>query len=184
VQTLSMVIGITNRRGNRARARVSSRNANRIIVGYLGGCYPAVSHPLHAARGDGNFFSASVEVRTLTIYRTETADLLTHFAVPRDIRGKATPATLFIRADPTRHSESLYNPDANLIYLVRDPIDRLRSHFVPVTADGDRPRRLLARSPVLTNCLYEMQSIANVSRSALRSSSVHANRHANTTASL
>lgn len=66
-------------------------------------------------------------------YRSHFADMAT------PIRGEATPA---YSAHP-HHPEVAERmhatiPDARLLYIVRDPIDRIVSHYVQQRADGDR----------------------------------------------
>jgi hypothetical protein len=62
-----------------------------------------------------------------------------HFEMPERVRGEASPAyTAFaFHPDVPRRIHELV-PDARLIYLVRDPIERVLSHWVQVRADGDR----------------------------------------------
>jgi hypothetical protein len=60
-----------------------------------------------------------------------------HFDADKPVRGESTPAyTMWPHRDhvPERASELI--PDARLIYMVRDPIDRLASHWRQRIADG------------------------------------------------
>lgn len=68
-----------------------------------------------------------------------------HFDVPERIRGEATPAYSahpFHSGVPGGIHERIR--DVKLIYLVRDPIDRVVAHWVQARVDGDR-RSLAAR---------------------------------------
>jgi hypothetical protein len=61
-----------------------------------------------------------------------------HFETDLPVRGEATPAYSaypFHRHVPERMHELV--PDAKLIYIVRDPIERIVSHWVQRRADGD-----------------------------------------------
>jgi len=61
-----------------------------------------------------------------------------HFDAASPIRGEATPAYTHhphVRDVPARINELV--PGAKLIYLVRDPIERLLAHWVQKRADGD-----------------------------------------------
>ena len=62
-----------------------------------------------------------------------------HFNVPHRVRGEATAAyTAYpVLPDVPRRMASVI-PDAQLIYIVRDPIERIRSHYMQVRSDGDR----------------------------------------------
>jgi len=61
-----------------------------------------------------------------------------HFDVPTAVRGEATPAYSWwpLMPDVPSRVHSLV-PDVKLIYLVRDPVERIRSHWVQKRADGD-----------------------------------------------
>jgi hypothetical protein len=72
-------------------------------------------------------------------WRERRAWYESHFDVPEPVRGEATPgysAFAFYRDVPQRIHEVV--PNARLIYLVRDPIERIVSHWVQRRADGDR----------------------------------------------
>lgn len=61
-----------------------------------------------------------------------------HFEVAEPVRGEATPAYSQFSYHPNvprRISELV--PDVRLIYLVRDPVERILSHWVQLRADGD-----------------------------------------------
>ena len=62
-----------------------------------------------------------------------------HFSVPAEVRGEATPAysAYPVLPDVPRRIASVI-PDAKLIYLVRDPIERILSQYAQVRSDGDR----------------------------------------------
>ena len=84
-------------------------------------------HPLKAMR----FFWADD-------WRERQAWYESHFDVPEPVRGEATPAyTAFAHHPgvPERMHELI--PEAKLIYLVRDPIERVLSHWVQRRADLD-----------------------------------------------
>jgi hypothetical protein len=71
-------------------------------------------------------------------WRERMAWYESHFDVGSPIRGEATPAYSaypFHDHVPERMHELV--PEAKLIYLVRDPIDRICSHWVQRRADGD-----------------------------------------------
>lgn len=61
-----------------------------------------------------------------------------HFDVPHQVRGEATPAYSAHPFHP-HVAERVYAtvPGAKLIYLVRDPIDRIVAHYVQLRVDGD-----------------------------------------------
>lgn len=60
-----------------------------------------------------------------------------HFDVPEPVRGEASPAysAFAYHPDVPRRIHELI-PDVRLIYLVRDPIERIVSHWVQLRADG------------------------------------------------
>jgi Sulfotransferase domain len=60
-----------------------------------------------------------------------------HFDVSEPVRGEASPAysAFAYHPDVPRRIHELI-PDARLIYLVRDPIERIVSHWVQLRADG------------------------------------------------
>jgi hypothetical protein len=62
-----------------------------------------------------------------------------HFEVGEPVRGEATPAYSAhpYHAGVPERIRSLV-PDVKLVYLVRDPIDRIVSHWVQQRVDGDR----------------------------------------------
>jgi hypothetical protein len=62
-----------------------------------------------------------------------------HFEVSEPIRGEVTPAyaAYAFKPDVPRRIHSVI-PDARLIYLVRDPIARISSHYVQMRSDGNR----------------------------------------------
>ena len=72
-------------------------------------------------------------------WREQMAWYESHFDVATPVRGEATPAysqhPYHPDVAPRIHSVV---PDARLIYLVRDPIDRLVAHYVQQRVDGDR----------------------------------------------
>jgi hypothetical protein len=61
-----------------------------------------------------------------------------HFEVSEPIRGDVTPAyaAYAFKPDVPRRIHSVI-PDARLIYLVRDPIARISSHYVQMRSDSD-----------------------------------------------
>ncbi len=72
-------------------------------------------------------------------WRERRAWYESHFETALPVRGEATPAYSAYphrRDVPERIHELV--PDARLIYLVRDPIDRVLSHWVQRRADYDR----------------------------------------------
>lgn len=71
-------------------------------------------------------------------WRDRRAWYESHFETEHSVRGEATPAYsafAFHPGVPERIHELV--PDAKLIYLVRDPIDRIISHWVQCRADAD-----------------------------------------------
>jgi hypothetical protein len=72
-------------------------------------------------------------------WRQRQAWYESHFPAGTPVRGEATPAYTAYPSHPhvpERMHELI--PEAKLIYLVRDPIDRILSHWVQRRADGDR----------------------------------------------
>lgn len=82
-----------------------------------------------------NFFTPQVSARRdETWYRA-------HFPVGAPMIGESSPSYTvhpFVRGVPERAAALI--PDARLIYLVRDPIERLRSHYVHRVAAGQEDR--------------------------------------------
>ena len=71
-------------------------------------------------------------------WRERRAWYESHFDAGSPIRGEATPAYTHypqVRGVPSRIKELV--PEAKLIYLVRDPIERVLAHWVQKRADGD-----------------------------------------------
>lgn len=71
-------------------------------------------------------------------WREHRAWYESHFDARAPIRGEATPAYTHypqVRGVPSRIRELV--PEARLIYLVRDPFERLLAHWVQKRADGD-----------------------------------------------
>ena len=130
----------------RTRPQTTDRDVlpNLIIIGaakagttslhsYLG------AHPdvLMAAPAD----SPTKEMRYFwqSDWRERRAWYESHFETDLPVRGEATPAYTaypFHSGVPERMHELV--PDAKLIYLVRDPIDRVLSHWVQRREDADR----------------------------------------------
>lgn len=71
-------------------------------------------------------------------WRERRAWYESHFETATLVRGEATPAYTAHPSHP-HVPERMYElvPDAKLVYLVRDPIDRIASHWVQRRADGD-----------------------------------------------
>ena len=88
-----------------------------------------------------------------------------NFRGPQKLLGEASPNyTAYPINEGVAERMARVNPDLKLIYLVRDPIDRMISHYAHNYASGAESRRLpdafmpLDRSnPYLCRSLYQMQ---------------------------
>lgn len=90
---------------------------------------PAMNGP-----GDKRTNEAAGAVYTLDAYRQLFADATTEAAV-----GEASPNYLYSPTAPERIREHL--PDARLIAILRNPVDRAYSHFLHLVRSGREPLR-------------------------------------------
>lgn len=120
----------------------SAKSGTTSLHHYLG-CHPEIS--MAAPRESGRlvdndaggkemrFFWRDDWRERMDWYRSHFVDMVT------PVRGEATPA---YSAYPfhSEVAERIYSvvPDIRLLYIVRDPIDRIIAHYVQQRADGDR----------------------------------------------
>ncbi|UUY06362.1 sulfotransferase [Svornostia abyssi] len=103
--------------------------------------HPEVSmaRPRSAVRGTNDDAPKEMRFFWRADWRENLAWYAAHFDPGSPVRGEATPAYAacpFHWGVPERIAEVA--PDARLVYLVRDPIDRLMAHWVQARVDGLR----------------------------------------------
>lgn len=118
----------------------AAKCATTSLHGYLD-AHPEIQMARPAAAVRGNNDEAPKEMRFFwrDDWRTQLGWYASHFDADVPVRGEATPAYSahpFHAGVPARIAEVA--PDAKLVYLVRDPIDRLLAHWVQARVDGLR----------------------------------------------
>ncbi len=120
----------------------SAKSGTTSLHRYLD-CHPEIS--MAAPRGSGRLHDNDAEAKEMRFFwREDWRERLdwysAHFsAMSTPVRGEVTPAYSahpFHPGVPERIHSVL--PRARLLYIVRDPIDRIVSHYVQERADGDR----------------------------------------------